>query len=133
MAIRGRKPTPIALRLITRSHLRDRPPPQRRGETLPGGAIERPEKISKAAAALWDQYIARAAWLTWADSPKAFMWCNLQAEFLKSPGNMGSLTNRPIARTRQRRPWVGIYSPLSKILTRCLASRRQVTKKYSSM
>jgi hypothetical protein len=90
MAIRGRKPIPRALRLITGSHLRDRPLPQQRGEAMPGGPIERPKKISRPAAALWDEWIARASWLTWADGPKAFMWCNLQAEFLKSAGTMSA-------------------------------------------
>jgi len=90
MAIRGRKPTPFALRLITGSHLRDRPPPQQRSEPRPGGSVERPKKMSKTAAALWDQYISRASWLTWADSPKALMWVNLQVEFLKASGKMGA-------------------------------------------
>jgi hypothetical protein len=90
MAIRGRKPTPAYLKLIMGNPGHRPIRPSRSDELIPGGAIERPKKITKAAAALWDEWIARAAWLTWADSPKAFMWCNLQAEFLKSAGKMSA-------------------------------------------
>jgi hypothetical protein len=86
MAIRGRKPTATVLRLITGSHLKDRPPPA--DEPRPDGPVERPEKMSKGAHRLWDKWIVRAFWLTWAESPKALMWCYLQAEFEKSGGKM---------------------------------------------
>ncbi len=86
MAIRGRKPTATVLRLISGSHLKDRPPSA--DEPMPQGAAERPEKMPKAVAVLWDKWISRAFWLTWADSPKALIWCYLQAEFLKSHGKM---------------------------------------------
>lgn len=88
MAIRGRKPTATVLRLITGSHLKDRPPSPT--EPVPDGPVERPTKMSKGAAAQWDAWISRAFWLTWADSPKALMWCCLQAEFVKSPAKMVS-------------------------------------------
>src|ERR1700726_1304607 len=88
MAIRGRKPTATVLRLITGSHLSDRPIPK--NEPMPGGAIERPDKMSKGAARLWDKFVARSFWLTWADGPKALMWCYLQAEFERSPSKMQS-------------------------------------------
>jgi hypothetical protein len=76
------------LRLITGGHLTDRPPPK--DEPIPEGPVERPAKLSKGAAKLWDLWISRAFWLTWADSPKALMWCYLQAEFERSPGKMVS-------------------------------------------
>jgi len=52
------------------------------------GPIVRPAKLRGAAGKLWDQYITRASWLTWADGPKALMWCHLQAEFEKAPSMM---------------------------------------------
>jgi hypothetical protein len=87
MGIRGRKPT-SALRLITGSHLKDRPPPK--NKPMPAGTVERPGNMSKDAAQLWDKFIVRATWLTWADSHKARMWCCLAAEFNRSPGKMNS-------------------------------------------
>jgi hypothetical protein len=86
MAIRGRKPNP--LRLVTGSHLKDRPLPQKRDVIAPGGPIERPEKLKGAPGKLWDRYIARCHWLTWADGPKALMWCHLEAEYEKKPTEM---------------------------------------------
>lgn len=57
---------------------------------MPVGNAEKPEKLPKRQGELWDRFIARAFWLTWADGPKAMMWCHLQAEFEKSPGKMVS-------------------------------------------
>jgi hypothetical protein len=85
MAVRGRKPTATVLRLIT-GNPGDRPIPK--GEPVPDGPVERPEKLRANVGKLWDRWIARAYWLTWADSPKALMWCHLQAEFEKSPAEM---------------------------------------------
>ena len=85
MAIRGRKPTATVLRLIT-GNPGDRPIAE--NEPQPGGPVERPEKLKASVGRLWDCYIARCHWLTWADSPKALMWCHLQAEFEKSPLKM---------------------------------------------
>lgn len=85
MAIRGRKPTATVLRLIT-GNPGDRP--MSKDEPVPDGPVERPEKLRKNIAKLWDKWIARAYWLTWADTPKALMWCHLQAEFDKAPAKM---------------------------------------------
>lgn len=85
MAIRGRKPTATVIRLATGNPGR-RPIPM--GEPVPNGAIERPAGLKGKPAALWDRFIARASWLTWADGPKALMWCHLQAEFERAPGKM---------------------------------------------
>lgn len=87
MAIRGRKPNP--LRLVTGSHLKDRPLPEPRPiDPALGGPVEKPDKMPKPVARLWDRYIGRCHWLTWADSPKALMWCHLQAEYEKKPTEM---------------------------------------------
>jgi hypothetical protein len=85
MATRGRKPTATVLRLITGNPGHR---PIARDEPRPTGALERPAKLSKTVGRLWDTWIARCFWLTWADSPKALMWCHLQAEFERSPKNM---------------------------------------------
>lgn len=82
MAIRGAKPTATVLKLITGNPgKRDLP----KGEPVPVGQIEKPKRMPRAASVLWDRFIARAFWLTWADGPKALMWCHLQSEFEKSP------------------------------------------------
>jgi hypothetical protein len=83
--LKGRKPTPTVLRLITGNPGKRPLPP---ADPLPAGSIERPAKLNKSVGVLWDKYIARAWWLTWADGPKALMWCHLQAEYEKSPTKM---------------------------------------------
>lgn len=87
MAIRGQRPKPTMLRVLegNREH---RPLPT--GEPSPEGAVVKPKKLRGRAGALWDEFIARAFWLTWADGPKAMMWCHLQAEFERSPAKMVS-------------------------------------------
>lgn len=91
MAISGRKPTPVALKLITgnpgKRPLPEQRDPQTHGD-IPGGPIERPDRMPKPPGKLWDRYIARCHWLTWADGPKALMWCHLQAEYEKKPTAM---------------------------------------------
>lgn len=86
MAISGRKPTRLELKLIT-GNPGKRPLPQRKPDseqTAPGGPVEKP-KLKKAASAVWDRFIARAHWLTWADGPKAVMFCHLTVEYDKDP------------------------------------------------
>jgi hypothetical protein len=83
--MKGRKPRPRYLRLIDGNRGR-RPLP--RPDPLPAGSIEKPAKLTKAAAILWDRYVTRAVWLTWADSPKAAMWCELQSQFERRPSKM---------------------------------------------
>jgi hypothetical protein len=90
MAIRGRKPNPT-LRLITGSHIKDRPPPKAPvTEPIQGGPVEKPAglRANSVAGKLWTQFIARCHWLSWADSPKAAMWCYLQAEYNRGPDKM---------------------------------------------
>jgi hypothetical protein len=87
MAIRGKKPTATILKLVTGNPGHR---PLAKDEPTPTGPVERPAKLKKAIAKYWDTWISRAFWLTWADSPKALMWCHLQAEFEKSPAGMVS-------------------------------------------
>lgn len=83
--MKGRKPTARILRLV-QGNAGKRPLPA--ADPVPSGSVERPAKLRGAAAKLWDDYITRSWWLTWADSPKALMWVHLQAEFQRSPGKM---------------------------------------------
>jgi hypothetical protein len=87
--MRGRKPTPLHLRLIA-GNPGKRPLPQPRTDIpeIPGGPIERPENLKGIPGKLWDRYIVRCHWLTWADGPKALMWCHLQAEYERKPAEM---------------------------------------------
>lgn len=90
MAISGRKPTPLALKLIT-GNPGKRPLPEMKPDseqTAPGGPVEKPKKLKKAVADVWDRFIARAHWLTWADGPKAVMFCHLTVEYDKDPTAM---------------------------------------------
>jgi|SRR5580658_8885276 hypothetical protein len=86
MAIRGKRPVPSYLRVITGNPGGHNTIPI--DEPQPEGAVERPAKLSKKVGAIWDRWISRCDWLTWADSPKALMWCHLQAEFERSPTKM---------------------------------------------
>ena len=84
MAVRGVKPKPTILKLVA-GNPGKRPIP--RAEARPEGSPEKP-RLPPEASRLWDARIARAFWLTWADSDKAAMWCLLQAEFYASEGAM---------------------------------------------
>jgi hypothetical protein len=83
--MKGRKPKPTVLRLVT-GNAGKRPLPA--PDPLPAGTVERPAKLKGKPGELWDRFITRAFWLTWADSPKASMWCHLQAEFDRAPAKM---------------------------------------------
>src|SRR5215472_4774287 len=79
--MRGRKPKPAYLKLVTGNPgKRPLPPP-----LLQLGPIERPKRLGGKAGELWDGVIARCWWLAWPDGPKALVWCHLQAEFERSP------------------------------------------------
>jgi len=86
MATRGRKPKATHLHLVTGTFRADRHGGE--GEPELEAAIEKPPKLRGRASQLWDQFIARAFWLRWADGPKALVWCHLQAEFEKRPLGM---------------------------------------------
>jgi hypothetical protein len=83
--MKGRKPKPTILRLVGgNAGKRPLPPP----DPLPSGSLKRPARLRGAAAKLWDGFIAKCYWLTWADAYKAAMWCHLQAEFDSGPKKM---------------------------------------------
>lgn len=85
--MRGRKPKPTMLRLVGgNAGKRPLPPP----DPLPTGTLERPANLRGAPAKLWDSFITKCFWLTWAEGPKAAMWCHLQAEFDAGPKKMQS-------------------------------------------
>lgn len=87
MATRGRKTKPASLKLITGN------PGKRK---LPEGAevsvreepLEPPAKLDVDQKRLWERFINRAWWLEDHDSPKAYMWVALEAEFEKCPADM---------------------------------------------
>jgi hypothetical protein len=86
MAVRGRKPRPTHLKLVT-GNPGKRPLP--RCEPQTSERPRKPRKIHKRAGELWDE-VAVLPWLTAADSYKLYIWCELQAEFEKSPTLMVS-------------------------------------------
>jgi len=88
MALRGKKPTATVIKLAQGTFRGDRHDAKR--EPKPQGAVEKPPRLRGRASTLWDQFIDRAFWLTWADGPKALIWVHLQAEFEKSPVKMQS-------------------------------------------
>lgn len=85
MAIRGTRPTPTVVRLAT-GNPGKRPLPK--DEPLPQGPLVKPQKIRGRAAALWDEVAGVATWLTSADGYKLHVWCELHAEFERSPRRM---------------------------------------------
>lgn len=86
MAIRGARPKPTHLRLVT-GNAGKRPVKAEAAPTA-DDPPEKPPGMDGEASAIWDLQIKRAHWLTWADSHKAAMWCLLQAEFYASEGQM---------------------------------------------
>ena len=83
--MKGRKPKPTALHLLSGNPgRRPLPPP----DPLPHGTAERPRGLRGSALDIWTQFIARCWWLSWADSIKAEMFCHLLAEYRKSPTQM---------------------------------------------
>lgn len=86
MAIRGAKPKPPGLKLVTGNPGR-RPIPEGEAETREH-PLEPPKKLTVAQKRLWDRFIDTAWWLGEHDVAKAFMWVALQAEFERSPAKM---------------------------------------------
>jgi len=87
MAIRGRKPKPVALHVVggtlnTTRHAAAQNAPDA------GGSSVRPAKLKKREGELWDQYIETAFWLSSHDSAKAHQWCVLFAQWEKKPAEM---------------------------------------------
>ena len=81
----GRKPKPTALKLVTGNPGRR---PLNAADPLPTGRPRPPIPMDGRPAALWRRYIAKAWWLADADSPKAWLFCHLQAEAEADPAAM---------------------------------------------
>jgi hypothetical protein len=77
MAIRGAKPTASVVKLVTGKRGRVPVSPE---EPRPDGRPRAPTPLQGRPLALWRRFINKAWWLTEADSPKAWLWCHLQAE-----------------------------------------------------
>jgi hypothetical protein len=78
MAVRGRKPTPTAVRILKGNPGR-RPLPSNE-PTPEAGRCTPPRPLKGRPLALWRRYIGRAWWLTEFDAPKAWLFVHLQAE-----------------------------------------------------
>jgi phage terminase small subunit len=78
MAIGGNRPKPTVLRLVT-GNPGKRPLPV--GEPMPRGKPVKPKWLKGRGAALWDELLVLAFWLTEADSYKLAAWCDRQADF----------------------------------------------------
>ena len=109
MAVRGQRPKPTALRVITGGK-------PRAGEPQSLGRPQPPVKMTGRPAALWRRYVLPAYWLGSADGPKAWLWCELQAEAEASVAAMtaarlgqlrnlgGELGFDPVSRARMAGP-----------------------------
>src|SRR5579884_1906768 len=80
MAVRGQRPTPTVLRLVTGNPGKR---PARDGAPAPKGPPVRPKWLKGRGAALWDEVLAFAYWLTVADSYKLALWCDRTADLEK--------------------------------------------------
>ena len=79
MAIRGQKPKAEVIRLVTGRK------PLTKGAPVPTDRPRPPVKMTGRPAELWKRYIAKAWWLADADSPKAWLWCELQSQAEADP------------------------------------------------
>lgn len=82
MAISGRKPTPNVIKMVMGNPGRR---PLNTAAPTPTDRPRPPIKMAGRPAALWKRYIAKAWWLADADSPKAWLWCELQAQAEADP------------------------------------------------
>jgi hypothetical protein len=90
MATRGRKPTATHLKIVT-GNPGGRPIKPDPAATIEPGAdngLEPPRKLLKREVELWNGFIRSAPWLTPHDTPRAFMWVKLHAEFERKPADM---------------------------------------------
>ncbi len=90
MALRGRKPKPGHIKLVT-GNPGKRPIPEDPATEVTDdfdNGLEPPKKLRKRQGELWESYVRRASWLTPFDVPRAFMWVEMQAEFEKAPASM---------------------------------------------
>lgn len=88
MAVAGRKPKPVALKVVQGNPGR-RPLPEATTDVLMRESpLEPPKKLTKAQRVLWDRFINTAWWLSDHDVPMAYMWVCLQSEHDKAPKDM---------------------------------------------
>ncbi len=87
MAIRGAKPKPPVLKLVT-GNPGHRPLEQGAEIEVRESPLQPPKKLTKGQRVLWDRFIDTAWWLTDHDVPKAYMWVCLQAAHDKAPAKM---------------------------------------------
>ena len=121
MATRGARPKPTFLRIVG-GNAGKRPLPK--NDPMPEGPPEKPPGMDGEAGALWNIRIARAHWLTWADSDKAAMWCLLQAEFYAANGD---ITAARIAQLRALGSELG-FDPSSRARIGADASPKEKSK-----
>ena len=86
MASRGRKPTPVALKIV-KGNPGKRPLPDQEIEVRES-KLKPPVELEGRKAELWDRFIESAWWLNEHDSAKAYMWVCLESEFENSPMDM---------------------------------------------
>lgn len=97
MAVRGAKPKPHSLKVVT-GNPGKRPLPADDTDDegkLPEGAVreeplEPPKRLTKLQERHWRRFIDKAWWLTDHDVPKAYAWVCLWCEFLSKPKDMNS-------------------------------------------
>lgn len=82
MAVRGRKPKAIALRLIEGS--KSHSPTLPKDPVTAGGRPTPPPYIKGRALALWHQYLPDMPWLAALDGPKFAHWCRAEADYEKN-------------------------------------------------
>lgn len=87
MAVRGTKPTPTHLHVVTGT-MRAKDRERQKFEPTGEGSPEPPEELNAQQRAIWDRYIATAWWLSSHDTPKAHAWVVLYAEFMRAPEEM---------------------------------------------
>ena len=79
MAVRGPKPKPTLLKLVTGNP--GRRPPLSEQEPDPGGKPVRPKWLAGRGVELWNEVTSFAFWLTRADGFKLGAWCDREADF----------------------------------------------------
>jgi hypothetical protein len=89
--IRGRKPKPRHLKLVT-GNPGHRPLPDVGPD--PGGKPVKPQWLRGRGAELWDEVLTFATWLTIADSYKLAAWADRQADFERDRTTWKSLDRR---------------------------------------
>lgn len=90
MAIRGVKPKPAYIKLVTGNpgHRPIVEDPATGADPAYDNGLEPPRRLTRRQQEFWDTYIRKAQWLTPFDVPRAFMWVHLHTEFERAPGKM---------------------------------------------